>query len=200
MKRREFITLFGGMAVASLQAANGQQERVRRIGALINRSAGDQEATDSIEAFTQKLTQLGWTIGGNLQVEYRYSAGNGDAIRKYAAELIALAPDVILAAGTVGVAALQQLSRSIPVVFTVVTDPVAAGFVDSLARPGGNITGLMQSEYSLNGKLLEMLIPGSRLEVFEQGGHLFMLTHREQTLSSMRGFLDAPDQVQDKAA
>ena len=158
MRRREFITLFGGTAVAWPLAARAQHgERVWRIGALINRTADDPGVKDSIEAFTRALAQVGWTIGGNLQIEYRYPAGNSDAHRKYAAELVALAPDVILAAGTVGVAALQQLTRSIPIVFTVVTDPVAAGFVDSLARPGGNTTGFMQSEYSLNGKLLELL-------------------------------------------
>ena len=156
MRRRQFITLVCGAATWPL-VARAQQERARRIGALINRDAGDPEGKSNIEVFTQGLAQLGWTIGGNLQIEYRYGAGNADAIRKYAAELIALAPDVILASGTVSVAALQKLSRSIPIVFTVVTDPVAAGFVDSLARPGGNITGFMQSEYSLNGKLLELL-------------------------------------------
>jgi putative ABC transport system substrate-binding protein len=158
MRRREFITLLGGAAAAWPLTVRAQQgERIRRIGALINRAAGDQEATDSVAAFAQGLAQLGWTIGGNLRIEYRYAAGKADGFRKYAAELVALAPDVILASGTIAVAALQQFSRSIPIVFTVVSDPVAAGFIDTLARPGGNTTGFMQSEYSLNVKLLELL-------------------------------------------
>jgi putative ABC transport system substrate-binding protein len=129
---------------------------------MINRAAGDPEATDSIAAFSQGLGELGWSIGGNVRIEYRFGVGDVEVSRKVAAELIALAPDVILASGTVAVAALHQLSPSIPVVFTVVTDPVAAGFVDSIARPGGNITGFMQSEYSLNSKLLELLIQVGR--------------------------------------
>ena len=158
MSRRKFITFAGVAAIAWPLAALAQQsQRVRRIGAMINRAAGDPEATDSIAAFSQGLGELGWSIGGNVRIEYRFGVGDVDVSRKIAAELIALAPDIILASGTVAVAALQQLSPSIPVVFTVVTDPVAAGFVDSVAHPGGNITGFMQSEYSLNGKLLELL-------------------------------------------
>jgi len=156
MRRRELITLLGAIAAWPLVARAQQGERIRRIGVLINRVAGDQEATDSVAAFAQGMAQSGWTIGGNVRIEYRYAAG-ADSFHKYAAELVALAPDAILASGTIAVAALQQLSRSIPIVFTVVTDPVAAGFVDSLARPGGNTTGFMQSEYSLNVKLLELL-------------------------------------------
>jgi putative ABC transport system substrate-binding protein len=158
MKRREFITFLCGTAVAWPLACSAQQsEGVRRIGALINRAADDPETTANVGAFIQKLAQLGWTIGGNLHIEYRYGSGNAEAIRKSAAELVALAPDLILAAGTQSVAALQLHSRSIPIVFTLVSDPVAAGFVDSLAHPGGNTTGFMQSEYSLNVKLLELL-------------------------------------------
>jgi putative ABC transport system substrate-binding protein len=158
MRRREFIGLLGSSAVAWPLAALAQQsQRVRHIGAMINRVAGDPEATDAVAAFSQGLGELGWSVGGNVRIEYRFGAGDPNLSRKIAAELIALTPDIILASGTVAVAALQQLSPSIPVVFTVVTDPVAAGFVDSIARPGGNITGFMQSEYSLNSKLLELL-------------------------------------------
>jgi putative tryptophan/tyrosine transport system substrate-binding protein len=158
MKRRDFITLLGSTAVAWPRVVVAQQpQKVRHIGAMINRSAGDPEATDGIAAFSQGLGELGWTIGGNVRIEFRFGVGDADAARKNAVELIALAPDVILATGTVAVAALQQLTQSIPIVFTVVTDPVAAGFVDSIAHPGGNITGFMQSEYSLNSKLLELL-------------------------------------------
>jgi putative ABC transport system substrate-binding protein len=124
---------------------------------MINRAPGDPEAVDAVAAFSQGLGKLGWSIGDNVRIEYRFGAGDADVSRRIAAELIALAPDIILASGTVAVAALQQLSPAIPVVFTIVTDPVAAGFVDSIARPGGNITGFMQSEYSLNSKLLELL-------------------------------------------
>jgi putative ABC transport system substrate-binding protein len=158
MRRREFIGLLGSAAVVWPLAALAQQsQRVRHIGAMINRVAGDPEATDAVAAFSQGLGELGWSVGGNVRIEYRFGAGDPNLSRKIAAELIALTPDIILASGTVAVAALQQLSPSIPVVFTVVTDPVAAGFVDSIARPGGNITGFMQSEYSLNSKLLELL-------------------------------------------
>jgi putative tryptophan/tyrosine transport system substrate-binding protein len=157
MKRREFITFAGAAAAWPLAARAQQPERVRRIGAMINRAADDPEASDAVAAFSQGLGKLGWSIGGNVRIEYRFGAGDAGASRKIAAELIALAPDIILASGTVAVAALQQLSPAMPVVFTVVTDPVAAGFVDSIARPGGNITGFMQSEFSLNSKLLELL-------------------------------------------
>ena len=119
MRRRDFITFVGGAAAAWPLAARAQQpERVRRIGAMINRAAGDPEATDAIAAFSQGLGELGWSIGGNVRIEYRFGAGDADVSRKIAAELIALAPDIILASGTVAVAALQQLSPSIPVVFS----------------------------------------------------------------------------------
>ena len=157
MRRRDFIRL-SCVAVTWPLAARAQQgERARRIGALINRAAGDPEAADYIGAFVQGLGESGWVIGGNVRIEYRYGAGNPDAFRKYASELVTLAPDVILAAGTLSVAALQPISRSIPIVFTLVSDPVGAGLVDSLARPGGNATGFMLSEYSLSGKWLELL-------------------------------------------
>jgi len=157
MKRREFIKVVGSAAVAWPLVAYAQQSNLRHIGVLHNRAAGDPEAADSIGAFVQGMGELGWRIGGNLRIEYRYSAGNPELFRKYASELVALAPDVILAAGTLSVAGLQQLSRSIPIVFTSVSDPVGAGIVDSLARPGGNATGFMVAEYSVSGKWLELL-------------------------------------------
>jgi putative ABC transport system substrate-binding protein len=130
---------------------------MRRIGVLINRTAGDPEADNAVAAFAQRLQQLGWSLGQNVSVEYRFGVSDATLAHRAATEMLALSPDVIVASGTVAVAALQQLTRSVPVVFTVVTDPVAAGFVDSLAHPGGNITGFMQSEYSLNSKLVELL-------------------------------------------
>jgi putative ABC transport system substrate-binding protein len=159
MRRREFIKIIaGGSASAWPLATHAQQgERARRIGVLIARTAADPEATEGVGAFAQGLAELGWTIGRNVRVEYRYGASDPETFNKYAKELVALAPDVILASGTQSVAALQQGSRSIPIVFTLVTDPVGAGFVDSLAKPGGNTTGFMLSEYSLNAKLLELL-------------------------------------------
>jgi putative ABC transport system substrate-binding protein len=166
MRRREFVKIIAGSALAWPLAARAQQaERVRRIGVLIARAAADPEATEDIGAFAQGLAEFGWTIGRNVRIEYRYAAGDPEMFHKYAKELVALAPDVVLAAGTPSVAALQQNSRSIPIVFTTVTDPVGAGFVDSLAQPGGNTTGFMLSEYSLNAKLLELLkqiAPGVR--------------------------------------
>ncbi len=158
MRRREFIKIIAGSGVPWPLAAHAQQgERVRRIGVLIARAAADTETTEEVGAFAQGLAELGWTIGRNVRIEYRYAGGDRSTIQKYAMELAALTPDVILASGTPSVAALQQSSRSLPIVFTVVSDPVGAGFVDSLAKPGGNVTGFMLSEYSLNAKLLELL-------------------------------------------
>jgi len=158
MKRREFITLLGGAAVEWPLAARAQQpDRMRRIGVLLNVAADDPEAPARVGAFSQGLAELGWTIGRNVRIDYRWYAGNADAARKYAAESVALAPDVILASGTLGVTAVQQLTRPVPIVFTLVADPVGAGVVNSLARPGGNATGFMLYEYSLSGKWLELL-------------------------------------------
>jgi putative tryptophan/tyrosine transport system substrate-binding protein len=156
--RRAFISLLGGAAAAWPLAARAQQgERMRRIGVLMSVAADDPEAPARVGAFSQGLAELGWTIGRNVRIDYRWYAGNADAARKYAAELVALAPDVVLASGTVGVTALQQATRSVPIVFTLVADPVGAGFVASLARPGGDVTGFMLYEYSLSGKWLELL-------------------------------------------
>jgi putative ABC transport system substrate-binding protein len=155
MKRREFM-LLAGAAVAQ-PIALGAQQPLRRVGVLLNRAAGDPEAADSMGAFVQAIGELGWRIGDNLRIEYRYSAGNPEAFRKYASELVALAPDIILASSTLSVAAVRQSSRSIPIVFTSVSDPVGAGIVESIAKPGGNATGFMLAEYSVGGKWLDLL-------------------------------------------
>ena len=158
MKRREFITLLGGAAAAWPLAARAQQsEPMRRIGVLMNVAADDPEAAARVGAFSQGLGELGLVIGRNVRIDYRWYAGNAEAARKYATELVALAPEVILASGTLGVTAIQQVNRPVPIVFTLVADPVGAGFVNSLAQPGGNATGFMLYEYSLSGKWLEFL-------------------------------------------
>jgi len=157
MKRREFIALAGGLVVSSPFAARAQQpDRMRRIGVLMA-GADDQEPQARLAVFLQALQQLGWTDGRNVRIEYRWAAGNANDIRKYAAELAALAPDVILAGGGAVVPSLQQATRTVPIVFTQTPDPVGAGFVDSLARPGGNATGFMALEYGVGAKWLELL-------------------------------------------
>ena len=164
MKRRVFITLIGGAAAAWPHAARAQQvERMPRIGVLLNLAENDPEGKARLGAFLQGLQQLGWTIGRNVQIEYRWGAGDPDRTRGYAAELAALAPDVILATGSAALGQLLQATRTVPIVFTQTLDPVGGGFVDSLARPGGNATGFLTFEYSLSGKWLELLkqiIPG----------------------------------------
>ena len=130
---------------------------MRRIGVLTNLAADDAEGQARNAAFAQALAQLGWAVGQNLQIEHRWAAGDADRIRRYAAELVALTPDVILATGAAGVAPLLQATRTVPVVFVLVPDPVGAGFVASLARPGGNATGFVQFEYGISGKWLELL-------------------------------------------
>jgi putative ABC transport system substrate-binding protein len=157
MRRREFITFIGGAAAAWPLAARAQQpERVRRIGVLMYLPADDAEGQARLAAFTQALTQFGWSDGHNLRIDTRYATA--DDIRRHAAELAALAPDVILAGtGTATVAPLLQATRTVPIVFAVVIDPVGAGFVDSLARPGGNATGFTVFEYGMSGKWLELL-------------------------------------------
>jgi len=158
MRRREFITLLGGAAATWPLAARGQQgERVRRIGVLINMAADDPEGHARITAFAQGLQEAGWTTGRNVRIDYRWGGGGADAMAKYAAELVALAPDVILAATSSSVAALQRIAGTIPIVFVQVIDPVSAGFVASLARPGGNATGFTIIEYGFSGKWLELL-------------------------------------------
>src|SRR5262249_44032066 len=141
LKRREFITLLGVAAAWPLAARAQQRERMRRIGILSGLASDDPAALARITAFAQELAQLGWTVGRNTQIDYRWGAGDGDRIRRYAVELAALMPDVVLAYGSASVAALQRVSRAIPIVFVQVIDPVGASFVDSLARPGGRPTG-----------------------------------------------------------
>ena len=157
MRRREFIRLLGGAAAWPLAARAQQSEQARRIGVLMNRAADDSEGQTRLAAFQQGLHQLGWTDGGNVHIDIRWGADDVDHERQYATELVALAPDIVFASGTLSVAALQRASRTLPIVFVGVTDPVGAGFVDSLARPGGNVTGFMIYEYSFGGKRLELL-------------------------------------------
>ena len=158
MRRREFITLFGVAALAGPRAARAQQaDRVRRVGVLMSRAAGDPEEQARFAGFLQGLQKLGWTDGRNVRIDYRWAAADADRSRTYAAELVALAPDVILASGSTSVAALLQTTRTVPIVFVNVIDPVGAGYVARLARPGGNATGFTAFEYSLSGKWLELL-------------------------------------------
>jgi len=158
MQRREFITLIGSVAVTWPLAALAQQgEQMRRIGVLMNRSESDPEGQARIAAFRQAFEQLGWKEGGNIRIDIRWGEDKMDLERKYAAELVALAPEVVLASGTMGVTAMQALSHTLPIVFAAVADPVGAGFVESMVRPGGNATGFMIYEYSLGGKFLQLL-------------------------------------------
>jgi putative ABC transport system substrate-binding protein len=158
LKRREFIMLLGGAAASWPLAASAQQEgRVRRIGVLLSFAADDPEALASVGAFLQGLQQLGWTDGRNVRIDYRMTAGDADRSRRYAAELVALAPDVILAMGISTVGPLLQANRTVPIVFANVIDPVGAGFVASMARPGGNTTGFTNYEYGMSAKWLELL-------------------------------------------
>jgi len=158
IRRRQFITLLSGTAAAWPLGARAQQgERVRRIGVLLPATADDQEFQAWVGAFLQGLAQLGWIIGRNLRVEMRWAGNKVDDIRRHTAELIAIVPDAVLAHGASTVRPLLQATRAIPIVFPIVGDPVAAGFVASLARPGGNATGFMTTEYSFSGKRLELL-------------------------------------------
>jgi putative ABC transport system substrate-binding protein len=153
------LATLGGAAAAWPLAARAQQgaERVRHIGVLTALPADDPVAQARVAAFAQGLQQSGWTIGRNLRIDYRWTAGDADRIRKYTAELAALAPDVILATGSTTVGPLLQATRAVPIVFVIVPDPVGAGLVDSLARPGGNATGFTSFEYSISAKWLELL-------------------------------------------
>jgi putative ABC transport system substrate-binding protein len=158
MRRREFISLIGSVAATWPLVARAQQpERMRRIGVLMSLAADDPEAQARLAAFAQRLRELGWADDRNVRIDTRWAAGDADHFRRYAAELIALAPDVILASGGTGVGALLQATRTVPIVFTQTADPVGAGYVDSLARPGGNTTGFTQFEYGMSGKWLELL-------------------------------------------
>jgi ABC-type uncharacterized transport system substrate-binding protein len=157
MKRHEFITLLGGAAAAWPLAARAQQDqRVRRIGVLTGIGEDDEAVQSFLAAFLQALRQLGWTDGHNVRVDTRWGRGDADRTRKYAAELAALAPDVIFATGG-SVEQLLKVTRVVPIVFAITPDPVGSGFVESLSRPGGNATGFVQFEYSLSRKWLELL-------------------------------------------
>jgi putative ABC transport system substrate-binding protein len=158
MRRREFITLLSGVATAWPFMARAQQpDRMRRIGVLLPGTADDAEYQARRAVFLQALQQLGWSDGRNVLIDTRWAAGDANLIRKYVGELIALAPDVILTAGSATMGPLLQATRTVPIVFTTVLDPVGAGFVDSLAQPGGNATGFIAFEYGLSGKWLELL-------------------------------------------
>ena len=158
MKRREFITLLGGAAAAWPLAVRAQQgERVRRIGLFTNLAADDAEAQARNAAFLQALQQLGWTSGNNVRIDFRFGAGDAERNHRYASELVAFAPDVIVATGSPVVEPLRQVTRSVPIIFLQITDPVGAGLVASLARPGGNMTGFTNYEYGMSGKWLELL-------------------------------------------
>jgi len=158
VKRREFITLIGGAAAAWPLAARAQQaERMRRIGVISAGRSDDPDVRARNAAFVQGLAQLGWTDGRNVRIDYRWGEGNADDLRKYAAELVALAPDVILAPGGPAVERLLQATRVVPIVFVIAIDPVGSGFVESLSRPGVGATGFMQLEYNLCAKWLELL-------------------------------------------
>jgi putative tryptophan/tyrosine transport system substrate-binding protein len=172
MHRRDLIKVVAGSAAAWPLMARAQQlERMRRIGVILPAAANDAEFQAWVGAFLQALALLGWTIGRNVRIDIRWAATvNAAEIRRHAAELVALAPDVILASGSMTVGPVLQATRTVPVVFPIVVDPVGAGFVDSLARPGGNATGFLTFEYSLSGKWLELLkqiAPGvTRVAVF----------------------------------
>ena len=158
MRRRAFITLIGGAAAAMPLAAHAQQpESMRRIGVMNTLAADDLHGQERVGAFRQTLQQLGWTIGRNVRIDQRWAVGDAEAMRRNTAELVALAPDVILATGGVAVGPLLQATRTVPIVFVNAPDPVGAGFVDSLGRPGGNATGFTQFEYSTSVKWLELL-------------------------------------------
>jgi putative tryptophan/tyrosine transport system substrate-binding protein len=185
MRRRDFITLLGGAAASWPLAARAQQPGpMRRVGVLMALTTDDPESEPRLAAFAQGLQQLGWTVGQNIRVDYRWGGGDADALRKYAAELVALAPDVILAHSSGSLAPLLQATRTVPIVFTIVADPVGAGYIESLARPGVNATGFTSFEYGTSAKWLELLkqIAPSVIRV---------AVIRESTLSSGIGQLAA---------
>jgi putative ABC transport system substrate-binding protein len=157
MRRRNFLTLLGGAAAWPAAARAQQRERMRHVGVLLPATADDLEFQARVGAFAQELRQLGWSIGQNVQVETQWATSNIDAIRSRAAEIIALTPDVVLANGDSTVVALQQVTRTIPIVFVVVTDPIGAGLAQTLGHPGGNATGFLNFEYGISTKWLEML-------------------------------------------
>ena len=157
MKRREFIALVGSAAAWPLTARAQQRERMRRIGVLVSAVEGEPIGLEYVTAFAQALAELGWSVGRNVRIEYRWGAGDLDRFRRYAAELVALSPDVVLASAGSIVGALQQASRTVPIVFVTTIDPVGGGWVESLSRPGTNATGFASFEFSMSGKWLELL-------------------------------------------
>ena len=157
MRRRKFIALLGGAAAWPFAAGAQQAGGVRHIGVLIPSATGDRVFQARLSAFLQELQQFGWSDGRNVRIDIRWGAGDADLTRKYAVELVALAPDVLMAVTSVAVASLRQVTRTIPIVFAVVADAVGAGYVESHARPGGNVTGFTAFEYALGGKWLELL-------------------------------------------
>jgi putative tryptophan/tyrosine transport system substrate-binding protein len=157
VKRREFMSLLGGAAAWPLAARAQQGERVRRVGVLMPHVQNSSVGPPRIAALSQELQRLGWSVGSNLALDVRWAGPFAPGIRKQAAELVAAAPDVILANGSVAVGPLLEATRTVPIVFVIVPDPVGGGFVDNLARPGGNATGFLQFEYGLSGKWLELL-------------------------------------------
>src|SRR5262245_19765839 len=184
MRRREFITRLCGTAIAWPLVARAQQpERMRRIGVPMSLAADDPEAQARLTAFAQGLRELGWGDDRNVRIDTRWAAGDADRFRRYAAELIALAPDVILASGGTGVGALLQATRTVPIVFTQTADPVGAGFVDAMARPGGNTTGFTQFEYGMSGKWLELL-----KEIAPQVKRAAVLRNRNVTITETGEF------------
>src|SRR5215468_4717254 len=174
MRRREFIGLVSGVAAWPLTARAQQGERMRRIAVLVSNAADDPQGKPRVAALMQGLQQLGWTEGRNVQIDIRWGVADAVSSRRYAAEMVALAPDVVLTASSAATAAMQEATRTLPIVFVNVTDPVGAGFVASLARPGGNATGFTVYDYSLSGKWLELLKQiaprATRVAVFRDTG------------------------------
>ena len=157
MRRREFLGAIGAAAAWTVVARGQQAERVRRVGVLVSRAEDDPEGQAQVAAFVQTLQSLGWTTGRNVQIDIRWGATDAASSRRYAAEMVALAPDVILTASSAATVAVQEATRTLPIVFVNVSDPVGAGYVASLARPGGNVTGFTFVEYGMSGKWLELL-------------------------------------------
>jgi ABC-type uncharacterized transport system substrate-binding protein len=194
MKRREFITLLGGAAAGWPLAARGQQrERMRRVGWLTSQAANDPVAQAYVAALVQGLQEAGWSVGRNVRIDYRWGAANAELKRRYAAELIALVPDVIVTTGDSNTGPLLQATRTVPIVFVLVPDPVGAGFVASLARPGGNATGFLNFEFGMSGKwpeLLNQIAPTvTRVAVLRDpsaGGSMGQLGAIQGVVSSLR--------------
>ena len=157
MRRRQFITLIGGAAAWPLAASAQQRERMRRIGVLMNLTADDQEGQARLAAFLQGLQEAGWAVGRNVRVDIRWGGSDMDLMRRQAADLVALAPDVLFASANLAMMSLHRANRTIPIVFAALTDPVAGGLVESLARPGGKVTGFTSAEYGMSAKWMELL-------------------------------------------